>query len=130
MQLALNGFFEVEVKIFMYAPQLIGERGILVGPVQEVPETPPPAESARVGEVEGIVGGVAVAVVSLQIRRALNRRVGGDEAPQERIVDAAVHVNELQLIEVFVTGEAAVGGDAEDGVIGVGGAVGEAPLAE
>lgn len=49
----------------------------------------------------------AVAVPPLRIERALGHRIGGAEAADHRIVDAAIHVHEADRIELLVPRKAA-----------------------
>ena len=94
----------------------------------DLPEAAHEAVAAGVGEVERAVADVAVAVPALRAERALRHRIGGAEAGQQRVVDAAVHVHEADGVELLVAGEAAAG-LAGDGAGGIVAAVGVAALA-
>jgi len=64
-------------------------------------------EAARVGEAQGVVEHVAVAVEALRGLRELHDGIGREETPEFRVVDPAVHVDQAQLVQVLVAGEAA-----------------------
>ena len=64
--------------------------------------------AAWVGVSEGVIEDVAVAVVALDVAFELDEGVGADEAAYRGVVDAAVHVDELEGVEHFVPGKAAV----------------------
>ena len=54
--------------------------------------------------------GIAVLVhVRARVERVLDERIGAHEAADGRVVDAAVHVDEADLLQVLVAGEAAAG---------------------
>lgn len=68
-------------------------------------------QPARVGQGQRVVVDVAVAVQALRGVRVLDIRIGRQEAAQDRIVHPAIHMNQPQLVQVLVAGEAAVGVD-------------------
>ena len=68
-----------------------------------LPEASEEAVSGGVGEVEGGVADVAVAVPALGGEWVLGGGVGGAEAGQQRVIDAPVHVHEADGIELLVT---------------------------
>lgn len=49
---------------------------------------------------------VGIAVEVLGVGDLVDERVGGDEAAEDGVVDAPVHVDEINLVDHFVTGEA------------------------
>ena len=87
-----------------------------------------PRISGGVGFVEGVVEDVAVAVEVLAVFGDLNVGVGTEHSSQLWVVESAVHVDEAAVIELFVSGVAAivVGGTAAEGIgialaVGLGG---------
>ena len=72
-----------------------------------LPETAHEAIAGRIGEVQRAVADIGIAVPALRRERVLGHRVRRTEPPQERIIDAAIHMNEANLIELLMAGEAA-----------------------
>ncbi len=66
-------------------------------------------EAARVGVGERIVQCVRVAIEALAIPGRCEVRVGADEAAERRVVDAAIHVDECEVVELLVAREAVAG---------------------
>lgn len=67
--------------------------------------------------------------MTLQIIWCLDIRIRTHEPANQRVVDAAIHVDDAHLIDVLMHGEATVYVLPGDGVQGVGGAVDEPALA-
>ena len=65
-----------------------------------------------VGAHHGVVAAVGVAVEALCGEGALHLRVGGEEAAQDGVVEAGVHVDDAEAVVVLVAGEAASEGEA------------------
>src|SRR5215831_14417439 len=88
-----------------------------------LPEAPEEAVARRIGEVDGAVAYVRVAVPALRRERALRRRIRYPEPREQRVIYAPVHVHETDGVELLVAGEAAVGlaGDGPGGVVRAGG---------
>lgn len=86
------------------------------------------AVAVGVGDAERVVDDVGVAVPRLPVERIGHERIGAHHAPDQRIVHPAVEVNEADIGQLLLAGEAADGlaGDAAGGIIRPGG---EAPLA-
>src|SRR5579883_694404 len=70
-------------------------------------QTAPPRIPARIGEGERIVRHIAVAVEAL--RSGAGEGIGLEHAPERRIVEAAVHVDESRPVHMLVAGVAAGG---------------------
>ena len=60
--------------------------------------------SGRIREIHRVIHHVAVAVERLRIPRIGHKRIGGDEAPEDGIVEPGVVVVEPGLIQ-FLAGE-------------------------
>ena len=85
-----------------------------------------PREPGGVCEVQRVVHHIAVAVEILRILGDLDDGVRAEHAAELGVVDAAVHVDEAAVVELFVAGVAAVvvlGAGAVG--IAIGGAVGD-----
>ncbi len=93
-----------------------------------LPEAAHEAVAGGVGEVERAVADIGIAVPALRGERVLRHRIGGAEATEQGIVDAAVHVHQANVVQLFVAGEAARGlaGQAACRVVG---AIGVPPFA-
>ena len=61
---------------------------------------------ARVHLPQRVIQTVRVPIVALREIRGLHEIVGGEEAGDHGVVQAAVHVDDLQVGVVFVAGEA------------------------
>jgi len=61
---------------------------------------------AGVGQADGVVQHIAVAVVALAVVGELDEGVGGEKTPQIRVIDPSVHVDQADAVQVFVSGEA------------------------
>jgi hypothetical protein len=76
-------------------------------------------------KVQGLLRTYMVAVVALDVARELQDRVGAEEASDERVVDARVHVDQAELVHRLMAGEAVI----RDGVELAGsGGVGAVPI--
>ena len=64
-------------------------------------------EAAWVRGRQRIVEHIGIAVVALRVLGKLDVRIGADEPPDVRIVHPAVHVDQVQVVQVLVPGEAA-----------------------
>ena len=86
------------------------------------------AVAVGVGDAERVVDDVGVAVPRLPVERVGHERIGAHHAPDQGVVHPAVEVNEADIGQLFLAGEAADGlaGDAAGGIVRPGG---EAPLA-
>ncbi len=62
-----------------------------------------------IGIGQRVVQHIRIAVEALQIVRMLDERVRAHEAPDQRVVQAPVHVDDAHLVEVLMHGVAAVG---------------------
>lgn len=65
--------------------------------------------TTRVGVAQGVVDDVGVAVVALEVVLELDVGVRAEELADHGVVDARVHVDELQLLQHLMAGVAAVG---------------------
>jgi len=74
-----------------------------------IPWIPIPSIPTRVGIPHRVTHAVAVAVIVHPVVRRLYKRIGTEELPRGRIINAPVHVNDTKGIQVFMTGIAAVG---------------------
>ena len=63
--------------------------------------------------------------MALQVLRGLDERISAHEPANERVIDAPVHVDHAHLIQMLVHREASIEREANDGVGGIGCAVGE-----
>jgi hypothetical protein len=59
-------------------------------------------EPRRIRRIQRIIERVAVAVEGLRLERRLNFRVRRQEAPDGRVVDSAVQVNERQIVQFLL----------------------------
>ena len=63
-------------------------------------------EAAGIAEAKRVVEGVAVAVVALAVVGHLHKGIGADETANQGVIHAAIHVDELKFIKMFMHGEA------------------------
>ena len=87
--------------------------GIVMQPVMEridfFEDIAQPAVAARIGAAHRTRNAVDVAVVALQVERVLNQRIGLQEDAQARVEQTPVHVDQAQLVQMLMAGEAAIG---------------------
>ncbi len=69
-----------------------------------VPKLCPPAKACGIGLVKWVVAHVAVAVVALQVAGVLYVGVCAQETADERVVEAAVHVDDAHVLQMLVRG--------------------------
>jgi len=53
----------------------------------------------RIGEAERIVQHVGIPIVRLRVERELDVGIGAKEPPNRRVIDAAIHVHEPEIVE-------------------------------
>ena len=63
--------------------------------------------------MDRIVQHMAVAIQALRVERCLDERVRRDEAADHRVIHAAVHVDQAEIVQLLVLGVAASRGVAD-----------------
>src|SRR5688572_10469483 len=67
-----------------------------------------PLEPRRIGSIQRVVPDIAVPIERLRTERGLDDRIRGHEPGNHWIVDATLHVDEIEVVQLFVPGVAAM----------------------